>query len=404
MRCTKAPSIMLLIAALALSCGVGAWAEEGWRLRMIDDKGFDDPWNVGVGRLAPFGDYLYLGTWNAKNGNKMYRSKDGETWQWISTGGLGSVNNFSIVSIAWFKGKLYVGTWNDADGAAMFRGQADAEDPADVVWEEITDDGFGNPRNKGFTHMRVFKDHIYTGCFNLREGPEVWRSATGDPGDWNMVIPKGFGAKSNSDATMMVIHDGYLYIGTESARAFNKVGCQLWRTDGNLAPPYDQWEQVNADGFGNPRNHNICGLGMLGGKMYAGTWNWTQGLEVWRATPSKTVPFSDWEKVNENGFGEQKNNTTACIAVLGDTLFLGGIGAFVPEGNLLSAEAKVKSAHGGILVKTTDGTTWEEVDQPGFMESPMIGVQWIAPFHGSLYIGGQSLGHPMELWVYEPVN
>ena len=381
-------------------------SNQAWQLRLIDDMGFDDPDNIGVGRITAHGEHLYLGTWNGQYGAKMYRSGDGENWELMGSGSFsGNPNDFVVVSIAMFQGMLYVGTWNQEDGAAMFRTNPAAEDAAAITWERITSNGFGNPRNTGFTHMREFNGHLYAGCFNYAEGSEVWRSETGEPGSWKMVIPKGWNSDGNTDSTVMLVHDNYLYIGTESARSKLISGAQLWRTDGQLAPPYDQWEKVNIDGFGNPANHNICGLGELNGQIYAGTWNETQGLEVWRATPSESVPFGDWEQVNRNGFGNSDYTLTSSMAGLDGTLFLSG---FKWQGGLADIytlpEFEPGTPADSVFAKSSDGMTWDIITRKGFMERPMVGVMWLEAYNGKIFVGGHGQGVPMQLWVYEPVR
>ncbi len=383
-----------------------AHPQTDWRLRLIDDKGIDDPNNAGVGRLLAHGDYFYLGAWNVHSGAIIYRSRDGENWERISEPGFnGNQNTFTVAGFTWYGDYLYAGTWNQFDGAGMFRAKADAANPKDIVWEAISTDGFGNTRNTGFTNMREFNGYLYAGCFNFVEGSELFRSQTGDPGTWTMVIPKAWNSKVNTDSTMMIAHDDYLYVGTESARDTQWTeGCQLFRTDGNLAPPYDQWEQVNANGFGNGHNHNICGLATLDGKLYAGTWNLTQGLEVWRATPAKNAPFADWEKVVDGGFGHKGNVYTCCMVELNGTLFLGAIGDFQTTPALYYLRnAKLNRAHGGLLLKSDDGKNWERIGGDDFLQFPMIGVQWLATFKDKLYIAGQSIDSTMQLWVYEPI-
>lgn len=395
--------VAAIVAVAAVS--LAAHAEDPWRLRMLNNDGLGDRNNVGVGRLAEHGDWLFLCAWNTQSGLKVYRSKDAQQWERISPDGFnGNINNFTVAGFVWIGEYLYAGTWNQREGAAMFRARADAPNAADIKWETIVESGFGNPRNWGFTHIREFKGQVYTGCFNFIEGSEVWRSASGDPGTWTMVCPKAWGSKVNTDSTMMLVHDGYLYLGTETARdvAYGE-GTALWRTDGNLAPPYNQWQQVNANGFGNGRNHNICGLAEFNGKIYAATWNQTQGFEIWRATPGKDAPFRDWERVVSGGLGDPASVFATCMVTMDDTLFVSAIGTFETVPALYTLpNAKTKTAHGGALLKSRNGATWENVDAPGFMDPPHIGIQWLTPFKGRLYIGSQAIDHTMELWVYEP--
>jgi hypothetical protein len=396
----------VLVSCSLIFAAIAGSAEQAWQLRLLDDRGIDDGNNVGVGRVVAHGDRLYLGTWNNESGAKMYRSYDGETWELMGNGPFtGNKNDFVVVSIAGYRGYLYVGTWNETDGAAMFRTRPGIENAAEIRWQEITTDGFGNPHNTGFTHMREFDGHLYAGCFNYEEGSEVWRSPSGDAGAWEMVIPKSWATEGNTDSTVMLVHDGYLYIGTESARSKRQVGPQLWRTDGNLSPPYDQWQQVNTNGFGNPSNHNICGLGELNGQIYAGTWNENEGLEIWRATPSATVPFVDWDQVNRNGFGNPHYSHTTAMARLGDELFISG---FKWEGWLTDEEVAENIVSGtpadSVFAKTGDGLTWEIITRKGFMEQPMAGVMWIEAFKGKIFVGGHARNGPMQLWVYERIR
>jgi hypothetical protein len=388
------PAVLCLLAtARALAADAG--------LVLINDNGLGNPNNVGLSRLESYAGHLYVGTWNPSEGGVVYRSQNLRDWVQLNTPGFGNKNNFTIQYIIPFRNRLYVSCWNRKDGGALFRAKVDL--PADEIeWETVTTDGLGDRGNQAITHMHVYKEHLYGGCFNPKTGPELWRSATGDPGSWQQVNQDGWGYASNSDSTMMLEHDGMLYVGTESVRGFNLVGCQLWRTDGDLFAPFDQWQQVNRNGFGDPRNHNIYGLGILHGKIYAATWNWTQGLEVWRATPAANVPFVDWEKVSRNGFGNPNTITSTRMIVLDDTIFISTLGRFVLNGSWFSPKSRLKSVDGSVFVKSTDGTTWTHVTAPGFMEFPMLGIMWMGVHQGKIYLAGQAVHRAGQLWEYTP--
>jgi len=379
---------------------------QAWQLRLIEDQGFGDPDNIGVGRVIAHGDYLYLGTWNNESGASMYRSSDGDHWDMMGTGPYTeNKNDFVVVSIEGFKDYLYVGTWNHLDGAAMFRTRLGISNAAEIVWEEVTSNGFDNPRNTGFTHLESFKGHLYAGCFNYEEGSELWRSDTGDPGSWEMVIPKGWGTEGNTDTTVMLVHDDYLYVGTEQARSKLERGAQLWRTDGALSSPYDQWQQVNIDGFGNPANHNICGLAELNGQIYAGTWNETQGIEVWRATPSETMPFTDWEQANTTGFGNPDFSHTSSMVGLDDAIYLGGFKWEGVEANQQFVEsAGAGSPARAVFAKTSDGLNWDLITDEKFLEVPVVGIMYLDAFRGKVFLGIHGQTVPLQLWAYEPVE
>jgi hypothetical protein len=389
----------IFLAAMTLAlvlAGTTAFAHE--QLKLVNGDGFGNPNNVGIGRVFSAEGYLFVGTWNTVEGGIVYRSRDGRTFEQISTPGInGNRRNFVVVGYAWFEDMLYIGMWNQVQGGSVFRANADADDVEDIEWETITVDGMGNPQNRAFHGMSIFKNQLYAGTFNLNQGTEIWRTPNGDPGTWTQVAPKGFGQPLvNSDAAISHVHGGYLYFGVESAGAIIRppvVGTQLWRTDG------EDWEQVNVNGFGNDFNHNILGLVTFKDYLYAGTWNFTQGLEVWRAKvhhhgkhgkhgkPGK-VPFPNWEKVNENGFGDPaRNQATNFMLTHGGKLYLVGYGD--------GGEGR------GIFTRTRNGTRWEEITGPGFNQAPVDGFQWAGVYQGKVYVGAHAGNGPAQLWSYK---
>ena len=75
----------LVVTILLVLCCATAPAKQVWRLRLVDDTGFGDLTNTGVGRIFAHGKYLYLGTWNGVKGCKVYRSSDGEAKTTLSS-------------------------------------------------------------------------------------------------------------------------------------------------------------------------------------------------------------------------------------------------------------------------------------------------------------------------------
>ncbi|MGH2686315.1 MAG: hypothetical protein ACRDJP_12690, partial [Actinomycetota bacterium] len=349
-----------LVLALSVLPSVPASGTHQGRLRMINGDGFGNPNNVGFTRLyaatpsnrsAPSDvNCLFTASRNFVEGTIVYRSCDGERFEPISPPGInGDPANDSPASLAWFEGAgdprgsngmLYVATWKSRTpyvAGSVFRANADAKNPSKIVWETITTDAFGDPDRVSIVGFATFKGHLYAGTFNdwVRRfprdgGTEIFRTATGDPGDWTVVAPKGFGGplgpRCNTDAHKMLVYGGYLYVGTEEAGCLDVVGGAIWRTDGNLSPPYDQWEQVNLPGFGRNYNNNVFGLDVFQGHMYATTWTWgPPGSEVWRAhlaPPGEPQPAPfDWEQVSLPGFGNPENQFSSGIVHLDDTLY-----------------------------------------------------------------------------------
>jgi hypothetical protein len=52
-------------------------------------------------------------------------------------------------------------------------------------------------------------------------------------------------------------------------------------------------------------------------------------------------------------------------------------------------------------VKTTDGTTWEKIEAPGFLEPNAIGATGPEAFRGRVFVGEFHVDEPLKLWAYE---
>ena len=177
--------------------------------------------------------------------------------------------------------------------------------------------------------------------------------------------------------------------------------------------------QINRDGLGNPNNIGIVYMETHAGRLYAGTWNrvdgclvyvsedeetWnpviepgfgassfttqlgSKGTTIWRTGGQGDGIFSDWEQVNEDGFGNVGYDSTLAMEVVGDTLYVGGFG------------------NHGFLFATEDGTTWRETTARGFLETSQFGIHALGELNGDFYIGIQNWTKPWELWVHREVE
>lgn len=409
-------------------------------LRAVSLDGFGNPNNYGFHRLYQFQGYLWAVSGNNAQGGIVYRSPDGENWEAVSPPGIdGDRANDSIVSLAWFKGandppsskgKLYAATYcfrceggvAEQNGGDLWRANADESNPGDIVWENITKDAFGDARRQAFVGFVVFKDHLYAGTFNNEfpepSGSEIFRTATGDAGDWQVVAPQGMGdPQCNTDFHLNIVFGNHAYFGSEEAGCLGVKGGEIWRTDGNLIPPYNTlagWEKVTLlPGFGRPYNNNIFGMDVFQGHFYGGTWTWTApGVEFFRAPvipPHEGVtpaPFA-FEQVNLSGFGDPRNSVNIGMVHLGDTLYVAGV--------------DVATGGRGYLYRTSGGATvadhianWNQITAEGFPPEagdsllPLDGPFWLEVFKRKVYIAVEQGGHGADgrgqLWVYEPAN
>ena len=217
----------------------------GWR--QVNINGFGD-WQNSSLALDVFNGQLYAGVSNTSKGVQMWRSPDGRTWTPVSDPGFGLGSAVPrVLDTIVFGSKLYAGTGWDSSGARIWR----TSDGATL--ELVADGGFGDIRNDGIGGFVVFKDTLYAivSTWSGTKGFEIWRSSTGNSGDWTRVVSDGFGSVDrNGVASGRVVFDGYLYGGFYD----HKNGATIWRTNEGT-----NWSQVNTTGFDEP-GHLIPGL------------------------------------------------------------------------------------------------------------------------------------------------
>ena len=375
------------IPIVALVLGAAAVARGGEMVTQINADGFGNPNNIGIVYMEVHADRLYAGTWNPTDGCAIYATDDGEAWEQVIVPGFGDVANQAVVRMRSVGEYLYVGTWNNRTGGQLWRAR---QPDASSDWEQITADGFGNPANLTLCSIRPFGDWLYVGLFNPSQGEEVWRSRDGTRGSFVKSFDEGLGIRGATDASSLLVWNGHLYLGTESAQP-PYPGCDVWRTAGPNESGEEIWTRVAEAGFGDTKSFNAFRMVEFRGDLYVGTWGFgassftthlgPKGTTVWRTSGEGEGPFTDREQVNEDGFGNVGHDSTLAMEVVGDTLYVGGFG------------------NHGFLFATKDGTTWREVTRDGFLETSEFGIHALGVLNGDLYIGIQNWTKPAELWV-----
>ncbi len=346
----------------------------GWR--QVNINGFGDRWGGLIGGLVDFNGQLYAGI-SGGDGARIWR-QSGTSWEAMVTDGFGSADNLAIDHLYPFDGQLYAGTVNDLGGGEVWRSSNGLD------WTNVVTDGFGDPTNGEIMRFTEFNSAIYAGTwsYTTTHGAEIWRSITGNAGDWSRVVANGF----NDDAGNGVVlsfepYNGYLYAGTMSA-----TGGEVWRSStGNTG----SWTQANADGFGDAGNGGVSALSAFGGHLYAATHHNTgAGSEVWRC---QACDGTDWQQVVDNGFGTTGRRRMPALEVAGGYLFL-AIGDNQSETWL------------GVW-RTANGTNWEQVGFGGFGDPGNSGTYFdnaMTAFHNSLYIGTSNWFNGGEVWQFSP--
>ena len=82
----------------------------------------------------------------------------------------------------------------------------------------MVDNGFGNPYTWGISTLHIYKGVLYLVTGNGMTGMEVWRTSTGNSGDWTQISAGGFGDSNNSSPYYNNVTPSTIasYIGTQN--------------------------------------------------------------------------------------------------------------------------------------------------------------------------------------------
>ncbi len=355
--------------------GVPDWAQ-------TNINAFGDNRNQNVTSLSPFKSNLYAGTYNwSGNGAQLWRKNGGSGWTSVTANGFGNSANVGINHLFEFKNNFYAATWADeTNGGEVWRSSSGDSGS----WTKVVSSGFGDATNGEVFRLAEFNNRIYasTVSFTDTHGTEIWRSSSGDSGSWSRVVNDGFdGDSDNVIAMSLEVFNGYMYAGT-----YNWVtGTEIWRSSNGDS---GSWGKINTDGFGDQYNFYIS-LNTFNGYLYAGTYNYydsdNPGAELWRC---QTCDGTDWtELTSAKGFGDPENRQISSLVVFNNSLY-----------------AFTHNRTTGIEVWcSNNGTDWEQVNIGGFGDSLNYNPYWdnsTTVFNNALYVGTRNNGHGGEVWVY----
>ncbi len=263
----------------------------------ITRDGFGNPANIGIAHLLQFKGQLYAGTTSdEQNGGEVWRSANGTTWKQVVAAGFGDPTNAEVTGFIEFRNAIYAGTrsLSDQHGAEIWRSATgDAGD-----WERVVADGFGDAQNQAVSALVVFNKALFAGATNPAGGLQVWRSVNGK--DWTAVVPSESGAvvPVGEGVTAFATYNAQLYAATTGG-ADLPTGVAVWACQ---ACDGSDWSRSTPDGFGTPGMTGAAALMVYQDALYLVASNPASGIEVWR-TESGTA----WEKVSESGFGNPNN-------------------------------------------------------------------------------------------------
>jgi len=269
-------------------------------------------------------------------------------------------------------GHVYVGTGNDMigliyQGISAVLGYEELGDvsvrPPEIrryrgdifpyAWERVFDyrdvEAEPNFQTIGFRHMKVYRaqsDGVnYLYAATMGQEAKVWRTASGDPGTWELAWNSG----AVGSVRYMAEHNGILYLALANEVPTGEQIGKIWATDGATFWP------VVEDGFGNPKNTGVASLASFAGWLVAGTLNPEEGYEIWRLEGPD--PNADPVRIVANGGPSPANESAITPCVFQGYLYMGNM--INPMKNITAGR---KAAD---IIRIDANDNWETVVGPG---------------------------------------
>ena len=208
----------------------------------------------------------------------------------------------------------------------------------------------GNPMERGFVGF------MGGGTGVSLHGTPLWN------GKWEQRNAPGFGDPSDDDVTSLVHFGAHLYAGTGEGK--------IWRsTDGA------SWAEV-AD-----LSRGVSLGAIFQGALYAGTTDFSGGGQLFRSFDGL-----NWASVSSPGFGDATN-----VSLLPSVVFEGQLYA-------VTGNSSPSAGDGGEIWRSSDGTSWTQVDSAGFGNAENWFVRLSPNFGGYLYAGTANFNQGAELF------
>ena len=230
---------------------------DGLAFEPVNIDGFGDGTNLSMHTLAVLNDQLYIGTKNKDSLMQVWRTSDGDSYEQVVgpnaavASGFGIPGNILTMSMYVYDNVLYLGTGNARDNGDPLNGFSLMRTTDGTQWQAITINGAGDIDNRFAWRFIDYQGHLWLGIGNVNieggEGGQAWRSPTGDPGSWEVMVgpdgvyaPTGFGNWMNWGVRTFAEYQGKLYVGTaqcwKSWCQPEVTGAEIWEWSGETCP------------------------------------------------------------------------------------------------------------------------------------------------------------------------
>jgi SAM-dependent methyltransferase len=167
---------------------------------------------------------------------------------------------------------LYVPTWSSSKGPGpVLLRSVDGR-----RFEQVSEPGLGDPTASTLRSIVSFKGKLFIsptgtarGQFSGNVPDKSLILVSNDPlkDHWQLACEPHLGDRTNLGIFDMAISNGYLYAGTFNATE----GCQVWKTDGEGDPPYKWIKVLSHGGYRGNKNEATIHMVEFKGKLYVGT-------------------------------------------------------------------------------------------------------------------------------------
>ncbi|MHB8896667.1 MAG: hypothetical protein ACYC99_16040 [Candidatus Geothermincolia bacterium] len=376
-------------------------------------------------QLVEYNTKLYALTDGPVSGCRvLFKPATGTTWTETCEPGFGNSNNYYASAGVGFGGYLYVGTLNNVNGCEVWRTAETATVPY-TDWQKVASGGFDTTNNTSVSCMYVYNGQIFAGTQNTGDTGKIYASDNGTT--WKHVSDTNIEVLASYQVYSMVQFGTYLYAGTEFgifrtdanastpspytwtsvvdsytvidpilavsgdgntlyAGSSTASGCQLFASQGVGGPPFTDWTKINLDGFSNPDNNaGAASMAVFNSQLYVGT-RAAYGLgvpmkggQVWRYNGGGV---SDWTQVAVSGFGDDANYSLLSMLVFDSHLCASTMNGVSPGAPF---------THGAVVMATEGAggppyTDWARINDKGFAPNANESA-CLAFYNGYLYAG-----------------
>lgn len=314
----------------------------------VSEYGFGHPdsFVLGITALEAFDGNLYAGLISSPAGTGIYRSEDGMDWLPASEINFGEPlppapegcgdHWWYIWDMDEFNQQLYASVTFMCTSIMGTYGGMIVRSEDGATWEAVVTDAFGYTQTQAIHNLAVYQDMLYAGTIDMTNGTKIWRSDSGDEGDWEEVTPVNLAMSAQFNSADFEVYHDMLFMTTQVMTVTGEA--QIWSTEDGVT-----WQAGPMEIFTCEPACAAMGLAVFSDTLFMGVTD-LPGGELWSTTNGITWTLSA-------STGDSNLATLNPLGVNDGYLYLG---------------INTMDGSPGRLWRTADGVTFENASKPGF--------------------------------------